>query len=67
MPTEHDDVELEGTVEARSAKAVLFQADFWDKAEWLPLSQCEVVPDPSEEGKVTIYIRRWLARKNGWE
>ncbi len=68
MATEHDDVELEGVVEGSSQKAILFQADEWDKAEWIPRSQCEIVPQPDSDGekRAILYIRRWLCKKNGW-
>lgn len=68
MATEHDDVEFEGNIEQTSAKAFLFQADFWDKPEWIPKSQCDMVPMPDSDtqGRCTMYIRRWLAKKNKW-
>lgn len=69
MATEHDDVEIEGYLTGKaSQKAVEFQGDFWDAPEWLPRSAIEIVPQPGgDEGKAIIYVRRWLARKNGWE
>lgn len=70
MATEYNDVELEGIITGSSGKAILFQADDWDKAEWLPRSQIEISMQPEEEDrdekKAVIYIRRWLAEKNGW-
>lgn len=68
MATEHDDVEVEGIIETSSGKAVKFQGDFWDKAEWVPRSQCEIVmqTDSDEHGRAILYIRRWLCKKNGW-
>ncbi len=72
MATQHDDVEVEGVIAdggaARSSKAVKFQGDYWDDFEWVPLSQCEVVmqPDSDTPGRCVLYIRRWLAKKNGW-
>ena len=66
MATEHDDVEVEGTVEGSSAKAILFRGDFWDEASWLPRSQIEIVEQPDEPGRAIVYIRRWLCKKNGW-
>jgi len=68
MATVHDDVELEGVVENHSAKAVLFRADTWDKAEWIPRSQSELVMQPESDvpGAAVLYVRRWLARKNNW-
>lgn len=64
------DVEIEGVIEPTSSqKAILFQGDYWPKAEWVPKSQCTIVPkvDSDEPGRVTIFVRRWLAEKNGWE
>lgn len=67
MSTQADDVEFEGVLEGSSAKAILFQADFWDKAEWIPRSQCELVMKvDGVNQECTVYVRRWLAKKNGW-
>ncbi len=68
MATQHDDVELEGILLGHSAKAYHFQADIWDKGEWIPRSQSELVmhPDSDTPGAAVIYVRRWLARKNNW-
>lgn len=68
MATEHDDVEFEGVLENHSGKAVLFRADDWDKAEWIPRSQSELVMQPDSEtpNACILYIRRWLCKKNGW-
>lgn len=68
MATQHDDVELEGVLENSSGKAFLFRANDWDKAEWVPRSQAELVmqPDSDTPQACVLYIRRWLARKNNW-
>jgi hypothetical protein len=66
---EEPDLELHGkTTGKASAKAIEFQADEWDQPEWLPKSQVTVVPDvePEEHGACTVFIKQWLARKNGW-
>ena len=67
--SEEPDVEFEGVIESTTAKAVLFQADEWDKAEWLPRSQCTIVPDHDSDtqGKATVFIKAWLVEKNGWK
>ncbi len=60
-------IQLTGVLESATPKAYLFQADSWDKAEWLPKSQCTWCDDPdfhSRRGVMTISA--WLAGKNGW-
>lgn len=64
--SKNDEIMFEGTVESRTGKAVLFQSDYWEKAEWLPLSQCRIEPDPENQGRATVYVREWLVKKNGW-
>lgn len=66
---EETDVPIEGVlVEPYSTqKAWRFQGDFWDDAEWIPKSNAKFTPDPdSEEHRGTMYVREWLAKKNGW-
>lgn len=59
-----DRIELEGVVTYATAKAIRFQADYWEQEEWLPRSQVEITE--LEEGKVRVRIAGWLAKKNGW-
>lgn len=68
MATQHDDVELEGVVENTSGKAVLFRANDWTEAQWIPRSQSELVMQPESDIPMAaiMYIRRWLCKKNGW-
>ena len=65
------DVEIEGVIEPTSSqKAYLFQGDLWEKAEWVPKSQItKMVPhtDSDDSGRCTLWVKAWLARKNGWE
>ena len=61
-------IELQGVNYGRRGKAFYFQADYWEEAEYLPASQCEWLPDrdSDEEGRGTMIIPGWLAKKNGW-
>jgi hypothetical protein len=64
-----DWIELHGHIEATSMKAILFQADYWEKAEWLPRSQIEIISqgkDEEDREQFTVRVKEWLARKNGW-
>jgi hypothetical protein len=58
--------EFHGEVVASSEKAWKFKSDTWDKAEWLPKSQCQVVDMDEHEHRATIKIKQWLCEKNGW-
>lgn len=62
------DVEFEGVILGSSAKAYKFQAEEWDQSEWVPKTQCTVVPDATSDraGKCTLLIQAWLVEKNGW-
>lgn len=69
MAKEYDDnqfYEREGFIEATSAKAILFKADDWDKAEWLPRSQTQIIETSTEESPAVVAIKGWLMNKNGW-
>lgn len=63
------DVELQGKlIDNGSAKAFHFEPDFGQEDElWIPRSQAEWVPDPdSDERRGTMFVKAWLAKKNGW-
>ncbi len=62
-------VEFEGIISATSAKAVLFQGDYWNEPAWVPRSQCEILPQTGddESGRAILYIEKWLVKSNGWE
>jgi hypothetical protein len=61
------DIELQGVLIGSSAKAYQFLCDWWKEPEWVPKSQAEWVPDPeSSENRGTMFVRAWLAKKNGW-
>lgn len=62
------DVEIVGVNRGPRGKAILFQPDFMDEEIFIPASQCDFVPDPDsdEEGRGTMFVRAWLARKEGW-
>lgn len=68
MATEHDDVEVEGILIDTTPKSYKFQGDYWDKAEFVPISQSTLVmhSESTTPGKATLYIKRWLCKKNGW-
>lgn len=61
-------VEFEGVIEQPTAKAVLFRADNWDEAYWIPRSQMEIVKEEeTDDGKrFTLHIKKWLVEKNAW-
>lgn len=62
------DVQLTGVNFGPRGKSLYFQADAWDEPEYVPISQCEFVPEEmaEEQGRGVITIRGWLADKNGW-
>jgi hypothetical protein len=62
------DVEVEGVSFGVFGKSIKFQGDFWDEPQFVPTSQCDIEELPSDEGqsRCRLYIRRWLAKKNGW-
>ena len=59
-----DVIDIDGAVEARTEKAVLFHTGNKEEAAWLPLSQIE-----SEEtgfgGIFTVTLPEWLALGQG--
>lgn len=61
-------VELQGIIEQPTGKAVLFLADDWDKAEWIPRSQMEIlqIDEDADPKHYVIHVKKWLAEKNGW-
>ena len=63
-----DWVELEGVVEHRSAKAMLFNGVNMDGPVWIPLSQMEIVESSSRPGALTtIKVKGWFAKKENLE
>jgi hypothetical protein len=58
--------EFHGDIVASSEKAWKFKSDTWDKAEWIPKSQCEIVELDEHEHRATLRIKQWLCEKNGW-
>lgn len=64
-----DFIEVEGLGMGRAGRAFVFQGDGWEQKEFLPLSQIEIIPqtDSEENGRCTVKIPMWLARKNGWD
>lgn len=64
----NDGIELTGVNLGRRGKAWLFQADYWDEPEFVPVGHTEWRPEAGaeEEGRGVMYIAAWLAKKNGW-
>lgn len=58
-------VDITVQVHARTERAILVSDDGErDKAKWLPLSQCEVVP--KSRGQAVVTMPEWLAVENGF-
>lgn len=68
MAYDNSSVEIEGISFGTFGKALKFQGDDWDEAEFLPLSQIEIHPatDSDEQGRCSVTVPKWLAKKNGW-
>ena len=62
--TKSNIIDIEGAVEARTEKAVLFHTGDKSKAVWLPLSQVEV-DDTGIGGIETVTLPMWLAQEKG--
>lgn len=64
-----EDIQLTGVNFGPRGKAMLFQADYWEEAQFLPAAHCEFEPEEGAEeaGRGVMTIRGWLARKNGWK
>lgn len=62
-------VEFEGVIEQPTAKAVLFLANEWTEAQWIPRSQMEIISKEvdSDPPVYIIHIKKWLVDKNGWK
>lgn len=61
-----DDAILQGTLTGpKSTRAFEFLADGWKDPEWLPYSATSIIIS-EEPGRAEVYVRKWLARKNGW-
>lgn len=62
------DITLYGVYTGSFGKAHLFQADYWEEAQFLPAAHSWFTPDPlaDEPGRGHMRIAGWLAGKNGW-
>lgn len=58
-----EDVEVEGRIEHRTLKAILFLPTIGEKC-WIPLSQVADISEPDGEGNVMVKMSGWIARKN---
>lgn len=65
-----DEIEIIGVSRGPRGKAIMFIPDFLNDGEpiFIPASQCRFEPDAdsSEEGRGTMFVATWLARKEGW-
>lgn len=59
-----DVIDIDGAIEAKTEKAVLFHTGNKEEAVWLPLSQIEV-DETGISGIVTITLPEWLALEKG--
>lgn len=57
-------IDIDGAIEARTEKAVLFHTGDKTEAAWLPLSQIEI-GETGFEGIVTVSLPEWLATDKG--
>lgn len=57
-------IDIDGAIEAQTAKAVLFHTGNKEEAVWLPLSQIEV-DETGIGGIVTVTLPEWLAEDKG--
>lgn len=62
--TKSDIIDIDGAVEARTEKAVLFHTGDKKQAVWLPLSQIEI-EETGIEGIFTVTLPEWLATEKG--
>ena len=59
-----DVIDIDGAVEARTDKAVLFHTGNKEEAAWLPLSQSEL-EETGLAGLFTLTLPEWLALEKG--
>lgn len=62
--TKSDIIDIDGAIEAKTEKAVLFHTGNKAEAAWLPLSQIEV-DETGISGIVTVTLPEWLALDKG--
>ena len=60
-----DIVDVDGMIEAKTERAVLFHTGDKDKAQWLPLSQVELT-NTGVGGIYTATMPEWLALDKGF-
>lgn len=63
------DVELLGRIDGSTPASYKFWPDFGpEDMHFIPHSQAIWVPDPdSDTGRGTMFVKAWLAKKNGWD
>lgn len=57
-------IDIDGAIEARTEKAVLFHSGDKTQAAWLPLSQIEI-EETAFGGIFTVTLPEWLALDKG--
>ena len=57
-------IDIDGAIEARTDRAVLFHTGDKEQAAWLPLSQIEV-SETGIGGIYTVSLPEWLAEDKG--
>jgi len=63
----HSASQFLGYVVASSNNALFFKDHFWEEAQWIPKSQCEIIPTDHWITETHLSIKEWLCGKNGWE
>lgn len=62
--TKSDIIDLDGAIEAKTEKAILFHTGDKRQAAWLPLSRIEV-EETGIGGIVTVTLPEWMALEKG--
>lgn len=64
-----DTVDLHGTIEAQTAKAILFSFELEDETykEWFPFSAVNQIHETSTKGSDKLNVDKWILKKKGIE
>ena len=55
---------FEGFVVVSTARAILFQGQYWEHAHWFPRSQIEVIPT-FDDTETVIEASDWITKMKG--